>query len=224
MIRKFDLVVALYIFGVITAELLGSKTFAIGHIGSLPISASVAIFVLPLLFTLTDVVVEVHGKQRARSMVWCGVIAAALLIGYTALATALPPTVRSATTEAAYDTIFGASARIAAASLTAFALSELLDVLVFSKLRERLHGKALWLRNNLSNFVSQFADSAIFLTLAFYAFDKSLGSNVVFLFGLLLPYWLLRCLVSVAETPLVYLGVKWLRKPQKALTTDVQEA
>lgn len=224
MIRKMDLVIALYIFGVITAELLGSKTVAIGNIGGLALSASVAIVVLPLLFTLTDIVVEVHGKQRARGMVWCGVIAAALLIGYTALATALPPTVRSSHTEAAYDTIFGASARIAAASLTAFAASELLDVFVFSKLRERMHKKALWLRNNVSNIVSQFADSAIFLTLAFYAFDKSLGANAVFLLGLLLPYWLLRCLVSAAETPFVYWGVKWLRKPQKGVSDAAQEA
>jgi queuosine precursor transporter len=224
MIRKFDLVVALYIFGVITAELLGSKTFPLGTIGGMAFNASVAIFVLPLLFTLTDIVVEVHGKQRARGMVWCGIIAAALLIGYTALASALPPSMRSAGTEAAYDTIFGMSARIAAASLIAFAVSEMLDVLVFSKLRERLHNKALWLRNNLSNIVSQFVDSAVFLTVAFYAFDKSLGANAVFLLGLLLPYWLLRCLVSAVETPFVYWGVKWLRKPQKGVSDAPQEA
>ncbi len=215
MIRKFDLVVSLYIFGVITAEILGSKTFPLGTVNGFEIHASVAIAVMPLLFTLTDVVVEVLGKKRARSMVWCGIITAALLILYTTFATTLPPTARSAATEAAYDTILGTSARLAAASLTAFAISELLDVFVFGKLRERMHKKALWLRNNVSNIVSQFADSAIFLTLAFYAFDKSFGANIVFLLGLLLPYWLLRCVVSAVETPFVYLGVKWLRAEAK---------
>jgi uncharacterized PurR-regulated membrane protein YhhQ (DUF165 family) len=49
------------------------------------------------------------------------------------------------------------------------------------------------------------------MTLAFYAFDRSLGSNFAFLTSLILPYWLLKCFMSVLETPFVYVGVKWLR-------------
>lgn len=212
MIQKFDLVLALYIFGALTAELMGGKTVPVLHIGGLQVSASVAILVMPLLFTLTDIVVEVLGKQRARSMVWCGLICAALLMGYSAIATHLPPTARFMPNEAAYDTIFGASTRIAFASLLAFAVSEFLDVAVFAKLRERLQHRALWLRNNLSNFVSQLADSAVFLTIAFYSFGHSPVNNASFLIGLILPYWLLRCTLSIAETPFVYLGVAWLKQ------------
>jgi uncharacterized integral membrane protein (TIGR00697 family) len=210
-IRKMDLVVALYIFGVITAELLGTKTFPLFSINGFPVHASVAIFVMPLLFTMTDVVVEVYGRKRARSIVFSGLIVIALLILYSLLATHLPPTKKGMAHEAAYDTVFMASARVAAASLAAFAVSELLDIAVFSKLRDRLGTRALWFRNNVSNFVSQLADSAVFLTLAFYAIHDPLGSNVSFLIGLILPYWLLRCGLSVIETPLVYLGVWWLR-------------
>lgn len=216
MIRKFDVIVALYVFGVLTAELLGSKVFPLGQLGSFHLHASVAIFVMPLLFTITDVVVEVFGRKRARSIVWSGLICAALLVLYTSLATHLPPTGRSIASEHAYDTIFGSSARFAAASLVAFAVSELLDIFIFAKLRQSMHKRALWFRNNASNFVSQFADSAVFLTLAFYSLQRGLGSNVSFLFGLLLPYWALRCIFSVVETPLVYLGVAWLRKSPEA--------
>jgi uncharacterized integral membrane protein (TIGR00697 family) len=214
-IEKFDLVVALYVFGVMVAELLGSKTFPLLQTDWLHLNASVAIFVMPLLFTLTDVVVEVHGRSRARSMVFSGLITVALLMLFSLLATHLPPSSRFAVSEPAYDAIFGASARIAAASLAAFAVSELLDVAVFSKLRARLGKRGLWLRNNVSNFVSQLADSAVFLTLAFYAFGDSLGQNASFLFGLLLPYWLIRCGLSLVETPLVYLGVWWLKGDKK---------
>ena len=69
-IRKFDLVMALYIFGVMSAELMGSKIFQLTNFSWMHLNASVAIFVLPLLFTLTDVVVEVHGKERRAA--WCG--------------------------------------------------------------------------------------------------------------------------------------------------------
>lgn len=210
-IRKMDLVVGLYIFGVITAEFLGTKTFPLFNFSWLHLNAPVAIFVLPLLFTMVDVVVEVYGRARAKSLVYTGLLVIALLILYAALATHLPPSIRSAKTESSYDTIFSASIRISAASLTAFAVSELMDVAIFARLRDKLKGRALWLRNNATNFVSQFMDSAVFLSLAFYAVHESFGSNVSFLWSLLLPYWLLRCGLSVIETPLVYLGAWWLR-------------
>ncbi len=215
-VRKFDIVMAVYVFGVMVAELMGSKTFPLTNFSWLHLNATVAIFVMPLLFTLTDVVVEVHGKKRAQSMVFSGLIVVALLIGYSLLATHLPPSHRFASSEAAYDQVFAATAQISAASLVAFASSELLDVVIFSKLRERLGKRALWFRNNLSNFISQFADSTIFIVLAFYSFHQSLGSNASFLVSIIIPYWLIRCALSVVETPLVYLGVWWLRGSKKA--------
>ncbi len=215
-IRKFDLIVGLYIFGVMTAELLGAKTFPVATIGSFHLNATIAIFVMPLLFTLTDVVVEVFGRERARSMVFTGLITIALLFLYLQLATHLPPSKFASKTESAYDAIFGASARIALASLAAFAISELLDVAIFSKLRQQMGKQGLWLRNNLSNFVSQLADSTVFIVLAFYALGLSFGANTSFLIGLIVPYWLLRCALSVLETPLVYAGVWWLRNDKEA--------
>lgn len=210
--RRLDILIALYIFFTITAELLGGKTFPILHIGSFALNTSVAIFVLPFLFSITDIVLEVYGKQRARNLALLGMGTVVLLIAYTALATSLPPSTRFAANENAYDLIFQFSIRISLASIIAFACSQLLDIAVFSKLRERMSDKALWLRNNLSNFIGFFIDSLVFLTLAFYAFDRGFGDNASFIFSLLVPYWLLKCVVSVIETPFVYAGVQWLKK------------
>ena len=97
------------------------------------------------------------------------------------------------------------------ASLIAFASSAFLDIAIFAKLRAKMHTKALWFRNNASNFISQFIDSAVFLTAAFYALNVGFGSNFSFILGLLIPYWLLRCALSLLTTPLVYAGVRFLR-------------
>lgn len=195
---------------------MGAKTFVLGHIGTYTLNASVAIFVIPLLFSITDIVVEVHGKERARSIVRAGLLVVFLIMLFSILATALPPSSRFALSEKSYDVIFTKSIRIAAASLVAFAASEFFDVFVFSKLREKMGKQALWFRNNLSNFLSQFADSFLFIFLAFYALDKTVGSNVPFLFSLIIPYWLLKCAMSVIETPFVYWGVGWLKKNEQA--------
>ncbi len=211
MIRKFDLLVSIYIFCICVAELMGGKTFPLITMGSLKLTASVAIFVFPLLFTINDVITEVYGADRTRSVVRSGLIVVALILLFSLLATALPPSARFAASEKSYDAVFSVSARIAAASLTAFTIAEFMDVAVFVKLRRKLGKKGLWLRNNLSNFIAQLVDTVVFMTLAFYALDKGLADNLGFLTSLILPYWLLKCAMSVLETPLVYLGVKWLK-------------
>lgn len=216
--KKFDFLVSLYIFCIVATELMGGKTFPLAHIGSFVLNASVAIFLLPLVFTINDVITEVHGPERTRSVIRSGLIMIFLVMVFSLLFTQLPPSQRFASTNAAYVTVFRTSARIAAASLIAFALAEFTDVFVFVKIRQRLGQRALWLRNNVSNFIGQFLDTTIFMVLAFYALNKPLGGNIVFLWSLILPYWLIKCAMSVIETPFVYLGVQWLRA-----STPVQE-
>ncbi len=214
-IEKFDLLVSLYIFCICITELMGSKTFPLPQIGPFQLNASVAILILPLVFTINDIITEVFGAERARSVVRSGLLVVFLIMIFSVIATSLPASKRFMSTEKAYETVFGLSARIAAASLTAFALAEFLDVLVFVKLRKVLGKKGLWLRDNLSNFASQFVDTAVFMFLAFYAFDKPFLNNFSFLISLIIPYYLLKCLMSIIETPLVYLGVKWLKDEKK---------
>lgn len=210
-IEKFDLLVSVYIFCIAVSELMGAKTFPLVNIFGYQLNASVAIFVLPLIFTINDVITEVYGKERTRSVIRSGLIIIFLVLLFSLLATSLPASKRFQNSEVAYDKVFGLSARIAAASLTAFAIAEFLDVIIFVKIRQKFGKKALWFRNNVSNFGSQFLDTLIFMFLAFYAFDKPFDNNISFLFSLILPYWLLKCFMSVIETPLVYLGVKWLK-------------
>lgn len=209
--HKMDLLVALYIFLLCTAELMGGKTFPL-LTSPLRLNASVAIFLIPFIFSINDIIVEVYGAARARNVIRSGLLVIALIFGFSFLATTLPPSMRFQATEGAYDTIFQQSMRISLASLTAFALSDFLDVYLFSKIREALGKKKLWLRNNVSNIIAQFVDTVVFMILAFYALNQPAAQNIAFLSSLILPYWLLKCFMSVIETPLVYIGVNWLKK------------
>lgn len=211
-IVKFDLLVSIYILCIALAELMGGKTFPLANLFGYQLNASVAILILPLIFTINDVIIEVHGKERAKSVVRSGLLVVLGIFLFSLLATSLPPSSRFMASEASYDKIFGLSTRIAASSLTAFIFSEFLDIYVFVWLRQLFGKRRLWLRNNVSNFISQLADTVIFMTLAFYSFDKPISGNIPFLMSIIIPYWLLKCSMSVIETPLVYLGVAWLKK------------
>lgn len=213
--EKLDLLIALYIACIAISELMGAKTFPLLTIGNLHLSASVAIFVIPLIYTINDIVTEVYGKDRARSIVRSGLLVILFFLIFALFSTHLPPTTRFAPMEKSYDAVFEFSARIAGASLTAFTIAEFADVFIFAKLRQKLGKKRLWFRTNVSNIVSQLIDTGLFMVLAFYALDKPFMINATFLIGLIIPYWLLKCVMSIIETPFVYLGVRWLNEKRR---------
>lgn len=214
-INKFDLLISVYVACIAISELMGGKTFPLLHIGKYTWNASVAIFVIPIIFSINDAIVEVFGVVRAKSVYRSGLMAIIMFILFSFLAIKLPPSVRFKSSESAYELIFAQSIRIALASLTAFAVSDFLDIVIFQRITKMTGKKALWLRSNLSNFISEFLDTCIFITLAFYAFNKGFADNYSFLMSLIIPYWLLKCFMSIIETPFVYLAVRWLRSGEK---------
>jgi uncharacterized integral membrane protein (TIGR00697 family) len=224
-VNHLDLVVAVYIFGVVAAALMGAKVMPLGEIGGLKFNISVAIFLMPIIFTLIDSVNEIYGAKRARGMVISGIVTQILLVLFIFLALGLPHAARFEPINPAYEQVFGLSVRFALASVAAFALSGLLDVLIFARLKKRMHGRMLWLRNNLSNFIGELVDSAVFMTVAYYGvFAQGFGANVTWLVGLIIPYWLAKCVMSIVSTPLVYAGVKFLHKRRQSVKKDDNES
>src|SRR6266550_3171183 len=114
-IQKFDFLVAFYITCVIISELMGAKTFPLWSFGSFHLNATVVIFILPFIYAVNDIIVEVYGKERAQSIVRSSLFMIFFLLLFSLLATALPPSKRFAPMNSAYDTIFGISARFSAA-------------------------------------------------------------------------------------------------------------
>jgi len=206
---KTDVLLAIYIAAIVCAELLGGKIFT-----AFGINASVGIFIVPLTYTLNDIIFEVHGKERAKSFMRAGFITLLFVFCFTLVSILLPPAGRFENSNQAYTQIFSTSLRIIVASLTAFWISERLDILIFQRLKEKLAvNYGLWFRNNVSNIFSQFIDTVLFIFLAFYSTGR-----FWFVVSLIIPYWLLKCLFSALDTPLTYAGVAWLRKDEPSKT------
>jgi uncharacterized integral membrane protein (TIGR00697 family) len=90
-------------------------------------------------------------------------------------------------------------------------VANILDILIFAKLREKMKNKWLWLRTNVSNIVSECFDTFVFLFLAFYSLEKWFWDNFSFILSIWLPYWFLKCVMSFINTPFVYLWVRFLK-------------
>lgn len=209
---KLDFLIAIYIFCILVSELMGAKTFPIVELFGFKVTGAMGMFLIPWVFSINDVVAEVFGKERSKNLAKTSIFVVSLLILFSAFAIWMPPSSRFASTEGAYDTIFSQSIRISIASLIAITISNLTDVSIFWKLKNRLKKYGLWFRNSVSNNLALLLDTVIFMTLAFYSLEKSFNSNLTFLLGLIVPYWLLKTFMSTITTPFVYLGISWLKK------------
>ena len=216
-INRMDFLIWFYIFAIFASEVMWAKTFPLINIFWYQLNASVAIFLMPLIYSINDIIIEVYWKERMKQIIRLSIIIIIFIILVSIFFTSLPASSRFAELENSYDAIFWLSIRISIASLIAFSLADFLDVYIFSKLREKMKNTKLWLRTNISNIISTCFDTFIFYILAFYALEKNFLDNLSFIVSIWLPYWVLKCVMSILVTPLVYLWVKELKKDLHSL-------
>ncbi len=205
--EKTSLLLGLFVAAIICGNLLGTKIFSFWVI-----SASVGIFMYPLTFLITDMIEEVHGRKKTKQFVMAGFFSLVLVTLFTLLSIALPPASRY-DLNPEYLKVFAPSLRIMAGSIVGFLISQYHDIIAFDFWKKKTKGRFLWFRNNASTIVSQFLDTTIFMFIAFYMVTPKF--TVDFVFALIIPYWILKVAVALFDTPVCYLGVRWLRRSGK---------
>lgn len=212
---KTNLFLGLFVASLVAANLIGSKIAQISVI-----NFSVGIFAYPITFLITDIIEEVHGREKTKEFVWVGFICMVIVLLMTIVAVWLPYAERSYVQAEQYGRVFGISIRFFIASITAFMISQMHDIWAFNFWKEKTKGKFLWVRNNLSTIISQFIDTVIFMFIALYylpfswvpaTLNTSPKFNIAYMFVLILPYWALKAFVALCDTPFIYLGVRFLR-------------
>ncbi|OGY94076.1 MAG: hypothetical protein A2406_00415 [Candidatus Komeilibacteria bacterium RIFOXYC1_FULL_37_11] len=195
----------LFVTVMLLANILGIKIVNIG-----PVSTSVGIWLVPISFLITDILAEVKGKKFVSSLIWSTVLILIFSFLFIKLSIIAEPADRFSQTNGAFTTIFSSSSRIFIASIIAFILSQFHDIWAFEFWKRKTHGHWLWLRNNFSTIVSQFIDTVIFMFIAFYHMTPQF--TAAFIWELIVPYYILKVILALIDTPFCYAGVKWLKK------------
>ncbi len=220
------LLASFFIANAMIAEFGGVKIFSIEKLlGIAPLhfnifgvitdlNLSVGVLIWPIVFVFSDIINEYFGKVGVRriSFITAGMLAYAFIV--ILLWTSMPPADfwlkingldpqgRPFDINFAYNTIFRAGLGIIVGSLTAFLVSQLVDVYVFHYLRKLTGHKYLWLRSTGSTVVSQIIDSFVILIIAFYFFGNwSLGQ--VIKVGMI--QYLYKITLAIVLTPVIYL-------------------
>ncbi|MCI8691742.1 MAG: queuosine precursor transporter [Lachnospiraceae bacterium] len=163
-------------------------------------------------FLITDILSECEGKKEANRAVWIGIFSSLFflllsqswLLYLPAGGDQVMPSLKG---------VFSNTPRMLVASLTVYAISQLVDVWLYHKwwaLTEKKCGdrkRFLWLRNNGSTLISQIVNTFLFTLFAFYG-----TYDAATLFSIFLSSYVIFIFTSLLDTPVLYLARK-IRHP-----------
>lgn len=193
----FLLLAGFFITNAILAEVIGGKLIQAG-----PFAMSIGVIPWPVVFLTTDLINEYFGVNGVRRLTFItmGMIVYAFVLLF--LAMEVPAASFSPVSDEAFTTVFGQSLWIIVGSIVAFALSQLIDVIMFWKFRAWTKGRMLWLRATGSTAISQFIDSVVIIGIAFWLPGKVKTGEFLTVAGTNYSY---KFLIAVALTPFIYL-------------------
>ena len=200
--RYFDYVMAAFVAILLLSNLIGASKLA--TLNGYTFGAGIMFF--PISYVIGDVLTEVYGYANARRCVWAGFAALLFMAFMSYVVVALPPASGWAG-QAAYESVFGSTWRIVAASVIAFWAGEFVNSFVMAKMKILTAGKKLWTRTIGSTFFGQAVDSVIFYPIAFLG----IWSNEQVI-TVMITNWLLKVVWEALLTPVTYAVVGWLKR------------
>lgn len=187
----------LFIVSLIVSNVVANRIIDLGFI-----TIAGGFFCYAITYLVTDVIGELYGKKEANKLVMLGLIGqiiASVLIFVTGLLPAI-------SNNEAYHSLLSSNWIFTLASLTAYFVSQTIDVHIFHKLK--LKNSKKWVRNNASTIVSQLFDTSIFITIGFGIGQGMLWNDFNLFINLLFGQYLVKVFLALIDTPFFYLLTK----------------
>ena len=199
--KYLGLILASYITFQLVSDVSAGKI--ISFFGN-PVSVTVLFF--PFTYIFADVLTEVYGYARARSVVWT-VFFSSVIAGLLYSLIVYLPSVIGFDASDAYARVLGSVPRILLGGWIAVWVGGMLNDYVLAKMKVWTKGKYLWTRTIGSTIVGEFANTVLFYLIALYSV---LPNNL--LFASILSGWLIKVSVEVVFIPFTYLVVSKLKQ------------
>lgn len=201
--KYLGLITTLYIAFQLISDVTAGKIVALGIF---TVSATVLYF--PITYIFSDILTEVYGYAKARSVVWQALLASVVAGIIYQLVVWLPPATGFGANDA-YTQVLGSVPRILLGGWIAVWVGGILNDYVMAKMKVWSNGKHLWLRTVTSTIVGEGANTILFYTIALY----SVLPNSLLLTSIL-SGWFLKVLVEIIFTPVTYWVVAKLKKAE----------
>lgn len=201
----YVILAGIFITNAVVAELIGGKLIYVG-----PYLMSVGILPWPIVFVTTDLINEYFGEKGVKklSLITACLIAYCFVLLFIALQI---PAVKGEglVTDSQFYAVFGQSMWIIVGSITAFMISQLIDVTIFHFFKRKTGNKMIWLRSTGSTIISQLFDSFIVLGIAFWMTGKITTDQYI---TSAFTGYFIKLVIAILLTPLIYLGHSIIEK------------
>lgn len=196
-------VVALVISNVVTAKLFYTRISIFGVTVTLPGAA----LCYAITFLATDIIGEIWGKAEANKTVIYGLFGQLLATILIVLTQYIPAA--DIEMQEAYEKLLGQNYIFVIGSMVAYICSQMWDVWIFHKIRDRFAGnpRYRWIWNNASTMTSQIIDTLLFIGISFgigfnWLFDIKMWST---LFAMMIGQYVFKFLLALLDTPFFYM-------------------
>ncbi|MGE4352137.1 MAG: queuosine precursor transporter, partial [Bdellovibrionales bacterium] len=159
--KYYAVISGLFIALYLTTTALGNKIFTLYGI-----STTAGLLTFPLCTVLSDILTETYGFNRTRQVIWTAMATVILFTAFTYIAIELPPAPFWPHQEA-FAATFATTWRLAAGGCAAWAVGELLNSFIMSRLKIFQQATHMPVRFIGSTVVAQFFDT---LTVGLIAF------------------------------------------------------
>ena len=160
-------------------------------------------------FLCTDILSEHFGIDKARKNVLIGFISFLFTTIIMLLTIGFHPS-ESDWVQESLANVFTPMSRFFIASMIAYLASQYFDVWIYSIIKKLTTNKYLWLRNNISTFLSSLVDNTIFSLLAWIILNPEPETlyNVIMIY--IFGTYILRIFIAIIDTPFIYLSKLFL--------------
>ena len=191
----------------------------------IPMIVAVGVLPYPVTFMCTDLISELYGEEKARDMVWVGLLLNVWVVFLLWLGSELPgtgvdpatgaPLIDAAGRQPVFFEIKNLAFGAVAASMIAYLAAQFCDVRIFHMMKRLTKGRHLWLRNNVSTMISQIVDStAVILVTHFWAAALPINADEPLwpqLMIFIASGYVFKLVVAALDTGPIYLAVRYLR-------------
>lgn len=212
--RYYELVMVGFVAVYLCSNLIGpAKAAAVSLPFSLPwigdtFTFGAGVLFFPLSYVFGDILTEVYGYARARKVIWAGFGAMLFAAVMASVVVALPPAA-GWPNQAAYETVFGSTVRIVAASMIAYFCGEFVNSYVLAKMKLAASGSKMGWRFVVSTIFGEGIDSLLFYPLAFAGIW-----HTDLLLKVMAAQWALKVLVEIIMLPVTIRVVRALKRAE----------
>ncbi len=218
----FLILAVISVASLLISNVVATKSIALfgWQVDGFPLSIAASFVVFPFIYISSDIFSEIYGYAWSRKISWISFFVNLFMVGIFEIVIAMPGVDKVYSAE--FSDVLGSSFGVLFASLTAYMCGDLINDLIFRRMKRRdKRGTDLMFvhRSLFSSFCGEIIDSMVFLPLL-YASIGGYGTIIQSsyqLIAIIVIQGSLKTFVEIVLSPLVVVIVKRIRRYEQSL-------